>query len=128
MSNCLNPKEKCLEVLKIADEKKVRDVVVLDLREVFPVADFWVIGSASTTIQTKAIAQAIEDKLDEFSIHPYHIEGEDTGEWILMDYGDLIIHIFREEERSFYQLEKLWRNAHLVYSQQLQIDILSEIH
>jgi len=127
MSNQLNPKEKLLTVLRVADEKKIQDIIVLDLREVFPVADYWVIGSAPTIIQTKAIAEAIEETLDSHSIQPYHIEGDNTGEWILMDYWDLIIHIFREEERRYYQLEKLWRNARLVYSKELQIDNSAEI-
>ena len=127
MSNPMNPKEKCLVILGVADEKKMQNVVILDLRDVFPVADFWVIGSASTFVQTKAIAEEIEKTLDALSIQPYHIEGFDDGEWILMDYGDVIVHIFREEERQFYQLEKLWRNARLVYSKELQLNKIAEI-
>ena len=103
----MNPKEKCLIVLDVADEKKMQDVVVLDLRDVFPVADYWVIGSAATFIQTKAIAEEIKKTLDSYSVQPFHIEGFDVGEWILMDYGDVIVHIFREEERHYYLLEKL---------------------
>jgi ribosome-associated protein len=123
----MNPKEKCLIVLDVADEKKMQDVVVLDLRDVFPVADYWVIGSAATFIQTKAIAEEIKKTLDSYSVQPFHIEGFDVGEWILMDYGDVIVHIFREEERHYYLLEKLWRNAHLVYSKELQINKINEI-
>ncbi|HCU22238.1 MAG TPA: ribosome silencing factor [Candidatus Atribacteria bacterium] len=123
----MNPKEKCLIVLEVADEKKMQDVVVLDLRNVFPVADYWIIGSAATFIQTKAIAEEIKKTLDSYSVQPFHIEGFDAGEWILMDYGDVIVHIFREEERQYYQLEKLWRNAHLVYSKELQANKFNEI-
>jgi ribosome-associated protein len=65
--------------------------------------------------------------LDSYSVQPFHIEGFDAGEWILMDYGDVIVHIFREEERQYYQLEKLWRNAHLVYSKELQANKFNEI-
>jgi ribosome-associated protein len=81
----MNPKEKCLIVLDVADEKKMQDVVILDLRDVFPVADYWVIGSAATFIQTKAIAEEIKKTLDSYSVQPFHIEGFDVGEWILMD-------------------------------------------
>ncbi|NLJ38904.1 MAG: ribosome silencing factor [Candidatus Atribacteria bacterium] len=123
----MNPKEKCLIVLGVAHEKKMQDVIILDLRDVFPVADYWIIGSAATFIQTKTIAEEIKKTLDSYSVQPFHIEGLDGGEWILMDYGDVIVHIFREEERQYYQLEKLWRNAHLVYSKELQIDKFSEI-
>ncbi|QPM69486.1 ribosome silencing factor [Atribacter laminatus] len=123
----MNPKEKCLIVLEVADEKKMQDVVVLDLRNVFPVADYWIIGSAATFIQTKAIAEEIKKTLDSYSVQPFHIEGFDAGEWILMDYGDVIVHIFREEERQYYQLEKLWRNALLVYSKELQVNKFNEI-
>ncbi len=123
----MNPKEKCQVILEVADKKKMQDVVVLDLRDIFPVADYWVIGSAATFIQTKAIAEEIKKNLDFHSVQPFHIEGFDVGDWILMDYGDVIIHIFREEERQYYQLEKLWRNARLVYSKELQINKINDL-
>ncbi|MCX6091185.1 MAG: ribosome silencing factor [Atribacterota bacterium] len=124
----MNNKEECFVALQAAEEKKARDIVIFDLREVFPVADFWLICSAPTTIQTKTISDTIQMKFKEWSVLPYHVEGEETGEWILIDYGDLIIHIFREEERIFYQLEKLWRNARLVYSPKQDLNVLDEIH
>jgi ribosome-associated protein len=110
-----------------ARSKKAYDLVVIDLRGLFPFSDFWLICSGTSSVQTQAIAEEIMEKMQEHSFRPLHVEGEDTGEWILLDYGDLIVHIFREAERSFYQLEKLWRKAPLVYSERENVDLLEDI-
>lgn len=114
-------------VLEIAESKKAHDCTVLDLREMFPLADFWVIMSAPTTIQTRAIAEAIQAQIKAEKTLPRHREGLENGEWILFDLGDIIVHIFRQEEREYYQLEKIWRKATLLYSSRENINLLHQI-
>lgn len=119
------------EVIRKAKEaiekKKAFDVTVLDLRGLFPFSDYWVLCSGSSPLQTKAVAEEILKVLEEMGLRPFHVEGEDTGEWILIDYGDVIVHVFRQEEREFYNLEKLWQRARVVYSERDGLDLLDKI-
>ena len=120
-------KEKITLIKTSVEDKKATKVVILDLRKVFPMADYWFICGAPSTIQTRTIAEAVRMRLKEKGILPSHLEGEESGEWILIDFGDVIVHIFRQEEREFYQLEKMWRTASLVYSEQENIDRLDQV-
>ncbi|MDR1701763.1 MAG: ribosome silencing factor [Sporomusaceae bacterium] len=99
------------DIANAADDKKARDIVILDIASISPVTDYFIICSASSDTQTKAIADNIEEKLAEKDILPLHKEGYREGHWVLLDYGDAIVHIFLEEERQFYNLEKLWSDA-----------------
>lgn len=94
-----------------AESKKALDLQVLDLREVTSFTDFFVICSASSGRQGQAIADEIGKQLKEIGEKPVSVEGYDPAEWILMDYGDFIVHIFSESARSYYDLERLWRHA-----------------
>ena len=96
-----------------ASEKKARDIVAMDMRELTPTCDFFVVCSANTTTQTRAIADEIEEKLSNKGISFQHKEGYREGEWVLMDYGDVVVHIFRQEAREYYALEHLWADAPL---------------
>lgn len=109
------------------EKKKAFDVVVLDLRGLFPFSDYWILCSGASLLQTKAIADEILRNLEEAGVYPFHVEGEDTGEWILIDYGDVIVHVFRQEEREFYNLEKLWQRARVVYSERDGLNLLDTI-
>lgn len=120
-------KEIIMEVKKAVEDKKAFDLVVLDLKGLFPFSDYWVICSGSSLIQTKVIAEEVIRRTKVANVYPLHVEGEESGEWILIDYGNIMVHIFREEERVFYQLEKLWRQARLIYSEREHVDILDEI-
>jgi len=75
------------------------------------IADYFVICSGTSTTQVKAIAEYIEHKLREDDIRPIGVEGRDNAHWILIDYGDVVVHIFEEETRAFYELEKFWLDA-----------------
>lgn len=119
--------EKIQRVKEAIEKKKAFDITVLDLRGLFPFSDYWVLCSGSSLIQTKAVAEEILERLKEAGVRPFHVEGEDTGEWILMDYGEVIVHVFRQEEREFYNLEKLWQRARVVYSERDGLDLLGEI-
>lgn len=91
--------------------KKERDIVGIDLHEVSSVADYFLIMSGSNKPQLKAISDNIEEKLAEQGLHPLRIEGYREAEWILLDYGSLVVHIFVDEQRDYYNLERLWGDA-----------------
>ena len=116
-----------VEIKKAAEEKKAFDLVVLDLRGLFPFSDYWIICSGSSLIQTKVIAEEVIRRTKMEKVYPLHVEGEESGEWILIDYGSVMVHIFREEERGFYQLERLWRQARLLYSEKEHLNLLDEM-
>ena len=92
-------------------DKKGFNLSLLDVSSLTPICDYFLIVSASSTIQVKAIVDNIEEKLSEIGLTPYRIEGKNAARWVLMDYGDLVVHVFVEEEREFYDLERLWRAA-----------------
>lgn len=94
-----------------ASDKKAEDLVVLDLREVASFTEFFFICSGTNPKQVQAIVDAIEEQLRKAGKRPLHIEGYASAEWILMDYGDFIVHVFGGTARHFYDLERLWRDA-----------------
>jgi len=97
-----------------AAAKKATDIKVLDLRDITSFTDYFVVCSASNARQGHAVCDEIEKGLKEMGERPVSIEGYDAGEWILMDYGDFLVHIFSSIARSFYDLERLWRHARMV--------------
>ncbi len=94
-----------------AEDKKAIDLVVLKLVEITSFADYFVICSGTSTRQVQAIADEIEDRLKQVKVRPLNIEGYNNAEWVLMDYGSMIVHVFSENSRRFYDLERLWRDA-----------------
>ena len=94
-----------------AEDKQAKDLVVLDLRAAAGFTDFFVICSGANARQTRAIADAVMEKLAAGGVKPAHLEGYDRSEWVLIDYFDFIVHIFVPETRVFYGLERLWGNA-----------------
>ena len=86
-------------------------MVALDVREVSSFADYFVICSGTNSRQIQAIADEIEAKLKEAGEYPTSVEGYQNAEWVLVDYGDFVIHIFSEKARAYYDLERLWRGA-----------------
>lgn len=104
-------KEIAIKIAQAASDKKGRDILILDMAELSPVTDYFVICSAGNGTLVKAIADNIEDKLAEGGVFPRHKEGYQDARWILLDYGDVVAHVFLEEERNFYNLEQLWADA-----------------
>ncbi len=95
-----------------ASEKKAFDISAIDLREVASFTEFFIIASGSNMRQVQAISDEITEKLKEqLNSRVVRIEGYSAGEWILLDYGDFIVHIFEQKAREFYDLERLWRDA-----------------
>ena len=98
-----------------ASDRKAQEMVALDIRKIASFAEFFLICSGGSTRQVQAIADEVMEKLREArDARPLHTEGYETATWILLDYGDLIVHVFTEDSRQFYQLERLWRDAERV--------------
>ena len=106
------PDERVWAALHAAGEKKALDLVVLDLRPVAQFTDFFLIASGTNVRQVQAIADAVvEDLKKKHGARPARVEGYNAAEWVLLDYGDFILHVFEEKARRFYDLERLWRDA-----------------
>jgi ribosome-associated protein len=97
--------------LRAASDKKALDLVVLDLRPVATFTDYFVIASGTNVRQVQAVADEITERLKREGTRAERIEGYSTAEWVLVDYGDFIVHIFEEKARRFYDLERLWREG-----------------
>lgn len=99
---------------EVARSKKARDLVALDLRELNGVADYFLICSASSEVQVKAVAEAIDDKLREAGHRPWHVEGYEGRRWVLLDFVEVVVHVFHEKTREYYMLDRLWGDARSV--------------
>ena len=107
----MNSKQTMEAIVKCIDSKKGADIKVLDISGVTTMADYFIICQGNSNTQMKAIAEEIEEKLSENGIKPIGREGMSTAYWILMDYSDVIVHIFSSESRNFYAIENLWADA-----------------
>ncbi len=108
MHSSLETAQLCAEA---ADSKKALDIVILDLRKLTYITDYFVICSGSSTTQVSAIAEEVERLLSRSGTRPSHIEGLPEATWVLMDYGEVVVHVFDEQTRSYYSLEKLWSES-----------------
>ena len=95
---------------RAASEKQGEDVLVLDVRDLITITDYFVIASGSSDRQVRTIAEEVEKALKERGVKPVRVEGA-TSRWVLLDFVDLVVHVFHEEERDFYRLERLWIDA-----------------
>lgn len=96
---------------RAASEKQAHDIVVLDVGEVFVLSDYFLIASGSNDRQVRTIAEEIERAAKERGVKPVRREGEREGRWVLLDFVDLVAHVFLDQEREFYGLERLWADA-----------------
>src|ERR1700752_3885621 len=103
--------ERVLAALHAASEKKAIDPVVLDLREIASFTDYFVIVSGANERQVQAIADEVYESLKKSGSAAARVEGHKTAEWILLDYGDFVVHVFEQKARAFYDLERLWRES-----------------
>ena len=107
--------QRLLEIItECIEERKGRDVVVLDLTELTPITDYFVICSGSSSMHARAISERIEMSCKKAGFRHLGIEGEQNAKWILIDYCDIVVHIFVDETRWFYNLERLWGDARRV--------------
>jgi ribosome-associated protein len=100
-----------LKAVQAAESKQARDVLVLDVRETTSFTDYFLIATGANTRQVQAIADGITQALKRLGEHPSSLEGYENAEWVLIDYGDFVIHIFSPKAREYYDLERLWRDA-----------------
>jgi len=99
------------EAVAAADDRKAVDLKVLHLQKVSDFTDYFVICSGTSERQVQAIADGVQERLREHRVRPLHVEGYNRGQWVLIDYGDLVVHVFQEEQRRYYALERLWGDA-----------------
>ncbi len=103
--------EKVLLLTRLALERKAYDLVVLDVRELTSIADYFILCSGRSDRQVQSIAQGLEENAAEEGVKPYAVEGAQRGHWVLMDFSDVIVHVFYEPVREFYDLDGLWGHA-----------------
>ena len=109
----MNEADELLRLVRVAaaaaDDKKADETLIIDVGDVFAVSDYFVITSGSNPRQVHAIADAVEEEVKNAGgLGPVRVEGLDQREWVLMDYGAFVVHVFHREQRDFYQLERLW--------------------
>jgi ribosome-associated protein len=114
---------KSLEMTKLAiaalEDKKAEEIKVIDISEVSVIADYFLIAGGSNRSQIQALSDNVEEKLGRAGFHVKQIEGYDSANWILLDFGDIIVHIFDKENRLLYDLERIWRDG-----KQIEIETL----
>jgi ribosome-associated protein len=110
----VTPHQKVIAAAEAALEKKAYDLVVLRVEHLSSIADYFLIATGRSDVQVRAIARGIEERISRDGEHPLSVEGLSHGHWALLDYNDVIVHIFFEETREFYRLERNWLDAHEV--------------
>lgn len=101
-------------VVKAADGRRAEDIVAMKVDQISPMADYFVVMTGGSNRQVQAITNAIIEAAHEHQLEIGSVEGKNAAQWVLVDLGDVVVHIFREETRHFYNLEKLWSDAPLV--------------
>lgn len=107
-------KEMVRLAIQALEDKKGEDIRIIDIREVSVLADYFIIASGSNANQVQAMTDNVEEVLGKAGYEPRQIEGYRSANWILMDYGDIIVHVFCREDRLFYDLERIWRDGKVV--------------
>lgn len=107
----MNSTTKLDNIIKFLDDKKAKDIQSLKVEGLSIITDYFVICTGGSTTHIRALADELIEKMKENSYDVYHIEGYDTARWILLDFGEAIVHIFHEEDRQFYNLERLWADS-----------------
>ncbi len=116
----MDSKEAVSIAIAAMEDKKASDIRVIDIEGISTLGDYFVIASGSNINQVHAITDNVEEKLGRAGMDPRQIEGYTGGGWVLMDYGDIIIHIFDEENRLFYNLEKIWKDGKQVDTEEFR--------
>jgi ribosome-associated protein len=104
-------RERAIAAARAAASKLAADIVILDVRNLIVITDYFVIATGGTERQVRTIVEAVEKALRDAGERPIRREGESEGRWVLLDYVDTVVHVFAQEERSYYDLERLWRDA-----------------
>lgn len=115
----MNSNEMAKITIAALDDKKAKDIKVIDISNVSVVADYFIIASGTNRNQVQAMADSVGEKLHEQGIHPRQVEGYQAANWVLMDFNDVIVHVFNEEDRLFYNLEKIWMDGKVIATEDL---------
>ncbi len=107
----MNSYDKAIKAAQLADNKKAYDIEIIEVADLTSMTDYFVICTAGSENQMKAISDELEESFKKEGITPLHVEGYRSSTWVLYDYGDVIVHIFNKESRMFYSLERLWADA-----------------
>jgi len=107
----MDSREMVKTAVKLLDDKKATDIVVLDVRELTSLGDYFVICSGTSNTQVRSLADELENTLAKMGVEPRRVEGDRASQWTLLDYSDVICHVFYHETRDFYCLERLWGDA-----------------
>ena len=107
----IESRELAMKIAKILDDRKARDLQVIKIEELTVIADYFVIATGTSTTHVRSLSDEIEFKLKQEGIYPLAIEGYDSSSWVLTDYGTVVVHVFLEDARGFYALERLWGDA-----------------
>ena len=99
------------EIVKALGDRKAKDIEVISTAKLEAVTDYFIVCSGTSSTHLRGIADLVEERLEEKGIKCAHLEGYSTANWILMDYIDVVVHIFREEDREFYNIERLWKDG-----------------
>ncbi len=111
----MSPYKTAQYLAELGQQKKAQQILIMDISKLSSFADYFVIMSGQSNIQVKAIAEHIENEMRKQDIKPYHKEGYEYQRWIILDYIDVVVHIFKEETRQFYAIERLWADAEIEY-------------
>ena len=101
-------------VVEALEDKKAEDVTIIDIHEISAVADYFVVANGTNQNQLQAMRDAVDEAMYQRGIHARQVEGNQNSTWILMDYEDVIVHIFSKEDRLFYDLERIWRDGKVI--------------
>lgn len=100
--------------VKALDSKKALDIKVIKIKDISAIADYFVIATGTSSTHVKALADEVEAQLDESGVSVSHIEGYRSNSWILLDYVDVVVHVFSDEAREYYDLERLWQDGEII--------------
>lgn len=107
----IEAKEKAILAAKVLSDKKGQDIVVLELKGLTLIADYFVLVTGKSSTHVQSLTTNLQEELAKHGIHELRIEGQREAKWVLLDYSDVVVHIFQEETRRFYDLERLWGDA-----------------
>lgn len=107
----LTPEQLVEKIVKALDSKQAVDITAMKISDLTTIGDYFVVASGNSNAQVKALAEEVENQLSKLGIEPKKVEGTQSALWILMDYYDVIVHIFYKETREFYSIERLWADA-----------------
>ncbi len=115
----MTSKEYCKIAVAALEDRKAEDIKIIDIQSISPIADYFIIANGTNQPQLQAMRDACDEALGRAGLSKKQLEGNSNSTWILMDYGDIIIHIFSKEDRLFYDLERIWRDGTLIDQSEL---------